>query len=162
MLFTGEYERTIDAKDRMAIPSEVRSQVSGDGQTAAFYIVPGANDALWLWPASTFEQMAGAMTQSLLPPEELMEFEELIFPNARRLELDGNGRVRLPRAMLDRTGIGTDVVILGVRDRLELRDPAKWRARQEETLAKPGEIMLRARRVLAEQQHAARDRTDSS
>ena len=152
MLFTGEYEHTIDAKHRMAIPSEIRSRLDPEVDGEAFYLVPGPEGALWLWPERTFERMAGVMEQSLLPAEEVLEFEELMFPQASRLDLDKTGRVRLPERMIRLAELGQQVMILGVRDHLEIRDPEKWAAIREQKLARQGEIMLRARRALAPRQ----------
>ncbi len=150
MLFTGEYEHTIDAKQRMAIPAEIRAALDPVIHGDAFYAAPGANGALWLWPEQTFEEMAGAMEGSLLPDEEMMEFEELLFSQAARMEIDKAGRVRLPERLLQLAQISHSVVVLGVKDHLELRDPSDWETRRVEKLATQGEIMLRARRALAE------------
>ena len=155
-MFTGEYEHTIDVKQRLAIPAEIRSRLDPQVHGEAFYVVPGPNGALWLWPERTFEQMAGAMEQSLLPAEEMMEFEELLFSQAARLELDKAGRVRLPERLLQVAGITQTVVVLGVKDHLELRDGQVWQARRQEKLSKQGEIMIRARRALTEQQRQER------
>jgi MraZ protein len=151
LLFTGEHEFTVDAKQRLAIPAEIRGQLESAGEPMAFYLVPGPNGALWMWPERTFTAMAGAMEQSLLPAEEMMEFDELLFSQAARLDLDKTGRVRLPERLMQLAGIGQQVVVLGVKDHLELRDRAAWHERRREKLAKQGEIMLRARDALMEQ-----------
>jgi len=157
VLFTGEYEYTIDAKQRLAIPAEIRSRLNPDRDGLAFYVTAGPNDALWLWPERTFERMAGAIEASLLPAEEMMEFDEITFPSARRLELDKTGRIRLPRPMLEAAGIQSKVVILGVRDHLELRDPAQWEQRRLEKQADRTTIFHRARQILIEQPRPERD-----
>ena len=174
MLFTGEHEHTIDAQHRLAIPAEWRGQLSGGGGSSddapdsddsmgstdepsgrgpgVVYLVSGPNGALWLWPGRTFEAMAGAMEQSLLPAEETMEFEELsLLPGGSV----GNGQSRPDStsrtSSVKRVGIDARVVVLGVKDHLELRDPTDWEQRREAKLAQQGEIMLRARRALATQ-----------
>ena len=157
MLFTGEYEYTIDAKQRLAIPAEIRSRLNPERDGLAFYVTAGPNDALWLWPERTFERMAGAIEASLLPAEEMMEFDEITFPTARRLELDKTGRVRLPKPMLEAAGIQSKVVILGVRDHLELRDPGQWEQRRLEKQADRPKIFHRARQILIEQPRPERD-----
>lgn len=151
MLFTGEYEHTIDAKHRMAIPADFRSLMQPDSLGSAFYLSPGLNGALWLWPERTFERLAGAMSSSLLQNEELMEFEQLLYSQSRRLELDKTGRVRLPERMLAEAQLGQQVVILGVKDHLELRDPEQWKSQRQQKLAMQAEIMMRARRALSQE-----------
>ena len=109
MIFTGEYEHTIDTKHRLAIPADIRAMLEGTEHTNTFYLVPGANGTLWLWPENTFVLMANAMDQSLLPAEEMMEFEELLFSQASRLEMDKTGRIRLPERQIREAGLGTSV-----------------------------------------------------
>ncbi len=148
MLFTGEYEHAIDSKQRLAIPAEIRSALNPDRDGTALYLAPGANGHLWLWPEKTFEKIVGAMEQSLLPAEDLMEFDEFTFPQARRLEIDNAGRVRLPEQSLKDAGIAGAVVILGMRDHLELREPQAWTAQREAMRIKSREIFLRARQAM--------------
>ena len=154
MLFTGEYEYTIDAKQRLAIPAELRARIDPEEHGSAFYLVPGANGALWLWPERTFEQMVGATEKTLLPGQEVMDFNELMFSQAARLEPDKAGRVRLPDRLLGLIGVEQTVVVLGVKDHLELREPSDWETRRRQALERSPEIMLRAEQALAERRRA--------
>mgnify|MGYP003330827633 CR=1 FL=1 len=43
MLFLGEYDYTIDAKQRLAIPAEVRDVLNPEIHGAAFIAAPGGN-----------------------------------------------------------------------------------------------------------------------
>lgn len=150
MLFTGEYEYTIDTKGRLAIPAEIRSGLDPQQDGRGFYIIAGPNDALWLWPERTFERIAGSIGESLLQTEEQIEFDEITFPSARHLEMDKSGRVLLPQKMIEAAGIGSKVMILGMRDHLELRDPDQWEKRQKDKLGKKSKIFYRARQALIE------------
>ena len=159
MLFTGEFAHTIDAKQRLAIPAEIRTALaaaagpvdpSSEGESDAavvLYAVLGPNGALWIWPEATFLDMVNLMDQSLVPTDEQMSFDELFFPHASRLQLDAAGRARLPERLTTQAGLGSTVVILGVRDHLELRDQDAWEERRAAMLARQGEIMLQARRA---------------
>ena len=151
MLFTGEYEHTIDAKHRVAIPAEIRSRLDSKQHGTAFYLAPGTDASLWLWPEKTFEMLASTSEQSLLPDEDLAEFEELLYSQSSWVEPDKTGRIRIPERLLKLAGLDSTVVILGVKDHLELRDPAAWAARRDEKLAKQSEIVMRARRAQARQ-----------
>jgi MraZ protein len=151
VLFTGEYEHTIDAKHRVAIPSDIRSRLTPEHHGEAFYLAPGPDASLWLWPERTFESLAAASEQSLLPDEDLMEFEELLYSQSSRVELDSAGRIRIPERLMKLAGLESSIVILGVKDHLELRDPTAWARRRDEKLAKQAEIVMRARRALLRQ-----------
>lgn len=147
MLFTGEYEHTIDSKSRMAIPADVRARLEAASHGPSFYVAPGTAGTLWIWPERLFEQMASSTEASLLPDEDLLEFEEFLYSQAARVELDKSGRIRIPERLLQQASLGSSVVLLGVRDHLEIRDPERWARQRNEKLAKQSEIMMRARRA---------------
>jgi MraZ protein len=141
MLFTGETERSIDEKSRISLPSEMR-----DGFASGIvYASPGPNDTIWLSPESTFEKKANSLEQSLLPDEDAMEFEQILFSQSRRIELDKAGRIRLPDTLLSLAGISKQAFVLGVGDHLEVLNHATWDAKREANLAKLKDIMKRAR-----------------
>ena len=148
MLFTGEYEHTVDAKGRLAIPSEIRHRLDPSVHGRGLYLAPGPSDALWLWPAKTFEQMAAASEASLLPDEDLLEFEELLYSQSTHVELDSAGRIRIPERLLNMVQLGPSVVLLGVKDHLELRDSQRWASQRDTRLAQQADIMVRARQAM--------------
>ena len=127
MLFLGEFEHSLDAKQRLAVPSEIRSCLPNDGNDAVFVSAPGPNGFLWLWPEKTFADLSNALGGSLLGDEGVQNFERLIFSQSSRCPLDKAGRVRIPDRMLSRYGLAGNVMILGVRDHLELCTTDKWK-----------------------------------
>ncbi|MEM7228183.1 MAG: hypothetical protein AAF432_05130 [Planctomycetota bacterium] len=148
MLFTGEYEHTIDDKHRLAIPSDIRSAMSTKMHGDAFYVALGANDVLWLWPEKQFMEIASQLSNSPMQSEDLLEYEVFLFSQARRLELDKTGRVRLPESLISMVGLGSRVTILGVRDHLELRDPEAWAKERQDRFTQHRDLVLGARRAL--------------
>lgn len=148
MFFTGINEHSIDAKHRLAIPASVRNQLTSSNAPEALYIHLGQNNALWLWPVPTFERMAGEVEPSMTPESELHEFDESTFPSAHLAEFDSAGRVTIPEFMLAEAGLGSKVVVLGMRHHLEVRDPEQWNARQKQQAPRRGEIAQRAGAIL--------------
>ena len=151
MLFSGKYEHVIDEKQRLAVPSPIRARLDKETDGEAFYAAPMANGAIWLWTERVFERLANDLEQSLMPQAELLEFDESLFPEAERLELDKAGRIRLPQEMLEEAGLGSTVLILGMRDHLELRDPEQYREAKRQRVPLRREIMLRARQAMQQQ-----------
>ncbi len=157
MIFSFKYERSIDPKQRLPIPADIREGLDPEADGEAFYIIEGPNGALWLWPERTFERLAGNIEPSLVPSWQLMDFDEITFPEARRLRFDSAGRIRIPQEMLDRAGIGTRVVILGMRNHLELRDPEDWERRRREHAPRRAEIVQRAREEVRDRGRGGED-----
>lgn len=145
MLFTGKFELAIDAKQRLAIPARIRALLERAGAGAALYVTPGVNGSLWVWPLPTFETVAGELKPTLNPPVEQMEFDELTFPEAERLDLDAAGRIRLPQEFITEAGLGAKVLLVGMRHHLEIWDPEGWEKRRKQKSTQRQEIAQRAR-----------------
>ena len=141
MKFTGEAERSIDEKLRISLPSEMREGFA----SGVVYASPGPNDTIWLSPEHTFEKKANSLEQSLLPDEDAMEFEQILFSQSRRIEIDKAGRIRLPEALLSLAGIAQQAYVIGDGDHLEVLNHENWNSKRTENLAKLREIMKRAR-----------------
>jgi MraZ protein len=137
VLFTGTYEHSIDAKQRLAIPSEVRNRIKPDRDGEALYAVIGPGGTLCLYTERGFEKRAEQLDESEAPPDEVLEYERMFYSLAQRVELDKQGRVRLPEHLLRLTELGNQVVLLGVKDRLEIRDRDQWIAERAEMLKRP-------------------------
>lgn len=131
----------------MPVPAELRAQLERAGEVALF-AAPGPNENIWLWPESTFERLASSLNDSLVPDMDQLEFEEYLFSQSRRLSIDSAGRIRLPETLLSRTGISRNVIVIGVRDHLELRDPNEWEKKRDKHVDQKGEIILKARNLL--------------
>ena len=119
-MFLGEYEHNLDQKQRLAIPAEIRDSMSKELHGEAFVAAPGANGALWLWPEKKFEEQADRLESGLVTQEEVVRFNRDLFPRSARVPFDSAGRVRIPDRLLNDFGLSGQVVILGVRDHLEL------------------------------------------
>lgn len=147
MVFTGTYEHAIDAKHRLAIPSDIRRDLqralgTGEGDTVVLYCVLGGPDVLCLYTEPGYQRLAEELRQSDLDPVELLDYEEVFYANSKRIEMDSAGRVRLPDHLLTQTGLAGEVVIAGAGDHLKIRDRAAWAAKIETVLKdKPGMLV---------------------
>lgn len=147
LVFTGTYEHAIDAKNRLAIPSDVRAQIqrdieAGNGDTVSLYVTPGEGNVLCIYTETAFERRANQLDDSELDPVELMVYEQLLFSQSRRVDIDKQGRVRLPDPLLRQANLGRDVVLIGVKDHLEVRDRETWLSYVDEQRKKrPGLLM---------------------
>ncbi len=134
-MFLGEYDHSLDAKQRLAIPSEIRDAWKKDRHGEAFIAAPGQNGALWLWPEKKFEEQADRIESGLVTQEEVVRFNRDLFPRSARIPFDSAGRVRIPDRLLSDFGLSGQVVILGVRDHLELASTSEREVERQKTLA---------------------------
>jgi MraZ protein len=126
VLFTGVSEHSIDAKGRLAVPAKYRNLWNDERDGKAWYCVPWPGGVLRLYTEAAFESLAAQFEGSLTPDEDQADLEAHYFSTAERLDMDGQGRIMIPRQHIEFTKLGADVVILGARSRLEVRDRATW------------------------------------
>ncbi len=148
MLFTGTYEHSIDAKQRLAIPAEVRETLDAQRDGASLYVVLSEGPTLCVYTEAGFQKRADELDDSTLPPEEVLEYERFFFSLARRVELDKQGRVRLPEQLLKMVDLKRDVVLIGVKDHLEIHDRESWYEQFRAKLSQKPQLLMNPRRVV--------------
>jgi MraZ protein len=130
VIFTGHSEHAIDSKSRVAVPAKFRNLLDKGRDGEAWYCVAWPDGSLRLYTEKRFVQLAEQSEQNLTPNEAEAQFESVFFGMAERLEMDEKGRIPLPRLLMESVGLtaGTEVVISGARNRLEIRRREEWQA----------------------------------
>jgi MraZ protein len=123
-MFLGEYEHTIDAKGRMAVPAKFRTQMERGA-----VISKGMGTCLSVYSMLRWEEKSAELVAEKTS-EELRDFERRIYPSAGEVELDGQGRLVIPGKLRTYAGLGTEVTVAGVRDHFEIWDRATWQEYQ--------------------------------
>jgi transcriptional regulator MraZ len=130
-MLVGEYDFTLDAKNRVAIPARLRS-VFAQGITLSrgsdSCIAGYAPEAFHTFIDAVFDDASGMSRKG----RAVRRFNT---SGATELELDGQGRVTIPTKLLQFAGVSREVTIIGVRDHIEIWDRAAWTEyirRQEE------------------------------
>lgn len=124
-MFLGEYDHTVDAKGRLAIPARFRAQMS---QGAV--ISKGMGQCLSIYMMARWEEKSNELVSGMTS-DELRDFERRIYPSASEIELDAQGRMVIPAKLRIYAKLGSEVTVAGVRDHFEIWDRATWQAYQE-------------------------------
>ena len=127
-MLLGEYEHTIDEKNRLTLPAKFR-RAFVDG----ILLTRGMDGCL---NAYTLEEWAREVTGKLAGLDQLSQearrMRRFFYAGASEAELDRQGRVMIPGALLEYAKLGREVVVAGVHDHLEIWDRAAWRAHVKE------------------------------
>ncbi len=114
MLF-GEYSHQVDAKNRIRIPSKLKSEL-GSG----YVFMKGAAKCISVYPADKVGelvgQFSGLSTFDKEGQESLMEFMSSFFPG----DEDGQGRVVIPENLRIYAGIDKEVVTIGMVNHVDI------------------------------------------
>ncbi len=127
MLLTGTFGRSIDEKLRVAIPKRLRAAM-GRPEKGVLYIAPGTDESLAVYTEEIFSKLADRWSGAPPTREDVRAFTRLFYARAQRVELDGQGRVRIPPELAKLAKLDKEVVLLGVQDHLEIWAAEHWRA----------------------------------
>jgi MraZ protein len=72
--------------------------------------------------------MAARLAAASPTQQDVRAFSRLFYAQAERVELDAQGRMRVPPALARLASLEREAVLLGVHDHLELWDKSRWEA----------------------------------
>jgi MraZ protein len=125
MSLTGTYHRTLDDKQRLAVPKKLRDGLIGEGESV-LYIAPETERALTLYSIKEFARRAHKLEHMSSHHETLKKYQRLYYSQAEQVELDSQGRIRLPERLMAFAGIEQEVTLLGVHDHVEIWERTRW------------------------------------
>lgn len=125
-MFTGEYRHSVDAKGRIAIPVRFRTPL-GEAAVLARWV----DGCAAIFPRASFEDLAEKVAKLPLSDERARAFSRFLFSGAFEVESDQQGRILLPAAIRDWSGVGSDAVVVGSRDHVEIWEPGRWEKSQQ-------------------------------
>jgi len=121
-VLVGEYDFTLDAKNRIAVPARLRPAF-GEG----IYVAKERERCLGGYGPEEFRERLGeeasATADGSMARRDAKRFTA---SNAVHQELDRQGRMTVPARLLEYAGIERDVTIIGAQDHIEIWDRAAW------------------------------------
>ena len=121
-MLLGEFEHTIDDKNRLTLPAKFRQALSG-----GLVITRGMDGCLYCYPQAEWERLVEGRLAGLDPlKKEGRMMQRFFFAGASEARPDKQGRVLVPATLAKMASIGREVVIAGVGDHLEIWDRATW------------------------------------
>lgn len=127
-MFIGEYQASVDQKGRIAIPAKFRADLTG-----RCVVTRGLDSSLFVYTLSEWEKLASKLASLPISQANTRAFSRLMLAGAMDLEIDKQGRVTLPDYLRQFAGVGKQVIVAGLMNRLEIWDSKKWQAYKKET-----------------------------
>jgi MraZ protein len=125
MLLTGTFVRTVDDKQRVAIPKTLRAALEDAGE-GPLYMTPGTDGSLAVYPQQALSSLAERLAVASPAGQDVRAFSRMFYSRAQAVEIDGQGRIRIPPELAALAAIEKDSVLVGVQDHLELWDRRRW------------------------------------
>lgn len=126
MLLLGNFQHTLDDKNRIRLPAKYREKLGSE-----YIIMPGIDGCIFLYPAEAEEKF-------LIAADE-MEFDSdksdcvtLIAEMSATVEADSQGRFMLTPDLLNYANIDKDVRIVGAFNRVQIWSEERYQQRLSE------------------------------
>jgi len=120
--FSSEYECKLDAKGRLILPARMKAALPVESGNA-IVLTRGFETCLVIYPEfewrKVFSKVAGLNEFN----EEYRNFQRNFFRGNTELELDSNGRFVLPKSMSKYAQIESEVIVVGLGNRIEIWNP---------------------------------------
>ncbi len=94
----------------------------------SLFITPETGHSLGLYSSEAFETLATRLSEKTTNRAEVQSFLRLFYSRADTVDLDGQGRIRIPDRLVVYAGLEHDVVLVGVHDHAEIWARQQWEA----------------------------------
>jgi len=120
-MLIGQYIHTLDPKKRIALPAKFRSELG-----KKVVITRGLDTCLVIYPMKTWQKMTEKLAMLPMGQADTRGFGRFVLAGAVEGDIDSIGRILVPDFLKDFAGLGTQVAVIGVHDRVELWNEKVW------------------------------------
>lgn len=127
--YFGSATSSMDAKNRINIPAKFRSKfpASADGKVLV-YVMPGPDFRhLEVFDVESGERRVEELTGGGGLPGAQQRLSQYLLSLVEQLEIDGQGRILLPKAHVEYAKLKGEVIVSGAGDHLQICDPDEAR-----------------------------------
>ncbi len=124
MAFRGYFEHTLDAKNRLTVPSKFRAPLS-DGLVLARAFEP----CVAVWTPDGWESFTERFLSPLNPfSKKARRLQRFFHSGSFDAELDSAGRLMVPQPLTEYASIDKEVAVVGNQQCFELWNIDNWRS----------------------------------
>jgi len=134
-MLLGEYQHSLDAKGRMAVPAKFRDTLS-----AGAIVTRGLDNCLFVFTREEWGKLADKIIALPLAQANSRAFTRLMLSGAMDAELDRQGRMLIPDYLRKYADLKREVVVTGLYNRIEIWDSVNWKKYKEKTESASEEI----------------------
>ena len=117
----GSFPVKLDEKNRIILPARARATLAD--QT---YLAQGLGECIFVFSTEQFAKFCAHLREQTLPGIDPMDFDRLFFASVVNQVPDKQGRVTIPLMHRQYAQLGRELMIIGLEDRFEIWDAARW------------------------------------
>ena len=135
-MFLGEFTHKVDSKNRIMMPSEFRDDLSEE-----FFITKGPENSLVIYTEEEFKKQSDRLDNLVNESRKNRAIKRMFFSSTIKTTLDKQGRVLLNKNLRDYANIGSEAMIIGNNQSIEIWDVELWREYMNEVEVNLSDIM---------------------
>ncbi len=125
-MFRGINSVKLDDKGRLALPVRFRESVIATVQGKCVLTIDVAEPCLLLYPLTEWEVVQRHLESLANVNAKARMVQRLLIGHATDLELDANGRIRVPGLLSDHADLGKQLKVVGQGNKIEIWSEAAW------------------------------------
>lgn len=134
--FLGTSTHAVDKKNRVFLAKRFQDVLPRDEEGNRTAILsPGKGGCIWLTTHDGFSELAKRFDTNPLDPHSDLDDERDFFEYVSQVSPDTSGRLLLPQDLRELVGIGEEVVMIGMRTRVEIWSTEGWERRRRGALS---------------------------
>lgn len=126
-MFMGTYNNSIDAKNRMIVPSKHRDQLGG-----RCVLTRGLDKCLYIYSMAEWEKQMEKIEALPESDPKVRAFIRHFCANAADCEFDKQGRIVIPAELKEYAAIDKELVTMGAMRKIEVWSREIWEAPDNE------------------------------
>lgn len=120
-MFLGEYQHTLDDKNRVILPARFRERLS-----TGVVLAPTQERAIDIFPVAAFEAHVAELRATPRTDARARQYLRVFLAGAHPETPDSQGRITIPERLRDYAGLGRDLAVTGSLDTVQVWDRATW------------------------------------
>ena len=120
--FSGKHYKALDAKGRLIVPAPFREILSSNHSSKLIITNEVLDKCLCAYPVNEWQDLIAKVNGLPQTNDAVKYFMRRVIGSANECEIDKQGRVLIAPALRTDAGLDSEVVILGLGNRIEIWD----------------------------------------
>ena len=120
-MFFGQFNHTIDEKNRLMIPRRMREEAG-----VKVFILKGFDGCISIYKANTFESIVEKISTLSYNLKDSRDYIRNQLASAFEIDVDKQGRIQIPTQIMNKYGLSKEVTVIGVGDHFEVWNADKY------------------------------------
>jgi len=133
-MFIGKYYYKLQANGRISLPKGFRDE------SEDWVVTRGLDGCLFIFKADRFQEELGQLADRSFTKKAHRDLTRIMTNEAQEVKADNNGRVHLPKYLINFAELKQEIVIVGSYNRIEVWDQESYHQYVDQLEAQAEEI----------------------